>query len=83
MSRVSQTLTAQYKFCVMDADAKRPRGYAQCGHLRTPADEGRGSKIGKILQTSLWMTPKGLYVFRFGTTVDIRMTSVVYFLSRM
>ena len=43
-------LTRQYKFCLMDADAKRPGEGCTC---RLNA-EGRGSKTGEILRTSLY-----------------------------
>ena len=48
-------LTKHYKFCILDVDAKRlGRGV---GSMRVPVDNGGGSKIGKILQTSVMDGP--------------------------
>ena len=58
-------LTKHYKFCILDVDAKRlGRGV---GSMRVSADNGGGSKIGKILQTSVMDGP--LVYLHYITTV--------------
>ena len=58
MSRVPQKLTTQYKFCLVDADAKRPEG-RRVSSIRTPADNGgrEGQKLAKSCGRLLWMAP--------------------------
>ena len=46
-------LTTQYKFCLMDADAKRP----ETGSIQTPADKREGVKLAKSCGRLLWMAP--------------------------
>ena len=40
----------------MEVDAKRPRG-GRVGSMRTPADKGEVSKIGKSYGHLMWMAP--------------------------
>ena len=47
----------QYKFCMMDADIRRPGGGV--GSIRTTA-RGGGSRIGKILRASFMDGPQSI-----------------------
>ena len=49
-------LTTQYKFCIMDADAKRLG--EGVGSMRTPEDKGEGCQnLAKSCGSLLWMAP--------------------------
>ena len=61
--RSRKKLTTQYKFCLVNADAKRPGG-GGVSSMRSPADNGgRGEiKNGEILRISFMDGPLGVRI---------------------
>ena len=89
MSSVPQKIMTQYKFILMDADAKRLGGGVRVGSMRTPAsikdvrkilaifDPPGGSKIAKILRTSFMDGPEVNRIL-FTLTVKLKVKYHIY-----